>query len=484
MNVIGQGKAYCRQAQQIILNVWTYFTNSDTPNPVKATLEATCVKKDTFIKIRRHGVTEPKKPGPKRKPVQEAVDEFDRGAIRRIVQDFYVNKTWPTLSRIHERVKAELGFKGSVSTLRRILHHMGYKYGKRPTREIVKERSDIVAKRHNFLTSMKRLRETGRKIIYLDETWLNSNHSVGKCWLDEAGTGGLNVPTGKGRRLIILHAGSEDGFVRNGLLCFESKGKKLADYHDDMDGDCFTKWFNNQLLPNIPPNAIIVMDNAPYHSMIEEKTPTLSNGGRKLDMQNWLRAHDVHFDDKMIRAELNQLIQQNKSRFPVYTIDKLAAKHGHTVVRLPPYHCEFNAIELIWAQSKGGVAKHNNSFSLAQVKSLFEEELAKVTPMNWAKACDHVRRLEERVFQNEIQIDSTLSEEELSTFRFCPFEEDSSDSDSDSDEDANWPDDNDEQQLIWIPAPEISDESEMSMSDGDDDVPEFPLWQPTRQNEK
>jgi transposase len=40
-----------------------------------------------------------------------------------------------------------------------------------------------------------------------------------------------------------------------------------------------------------------------------------------------------------------------------YKLDAVALKMGHEVVRLPPYHCQYNPIELIWAQVKGEVAK-------------------------------------------------------------------------------------------------------------------------------
>lgn len=52
-------------------------------------------------------------------------------------------------------------------------------------------------------------------------------------------TGAVN-PTGKGKRLIVCHIGSEDGFVPDGLLCFEPK-KNNQDYHDEMNGNIFHK---------------------------------------------------------------------------------------------------------------------------------------------------------------------------------------------------------------------------------------------------
>ena len=88
--------------------------------------------------------------------------------------------------------------------------------------------------------------------------------------------GGFNVPTGKGNRIIILHAGSKHGFVPGAELVFQSKTKS-TDYHDEMNGEAFLDWFNTQLLPNIPANSCIVMDNAPYHSMRAEKIPTMKS---------------------------------------------------------------------------------------------------------------------------------------------------------------------------------------------------------------
>jgi transposase len=44
-----------------------------------------------------------------------------------------------------------------------------------------------------------------------------------------------------------------------------------------------------------------------------------------------------------------------------YIIDNLIRKAGHIPLRLPPYMCEFNAIELIWSQLKKIFSKHNLS---------------------------------------------------------------------------------------------------------------------------
>ena len=103
------------------------------------------------------------------------------------------------------------------------------------------EKPHVISNRFYFLRKTKELRNTGRPIIYLDETWLNINYSRNKICLCEKPDGSsgppLQVPLGKGQRFIILHAGSEKGLVNNALLLFKSRSTK--DYHEEMDGDRF-----------------------------------------------------------------------------------------------------------------------------------------------------------------------------------------------------------------------------------------------------
>ncbi|KAH9627806.1 hypothetical protein HF086_000191 [Spodoptera exigua] len=91
-------------------------------------------------------------------------------------------------------------------------------------------------------------------------------HTVKKTWVDkkvtssrqaflEGLTTGLKNPSGKGKRLIISHIGSEEGFLEEGLMIFEAK-KNCEDYHDEMNAVCFEKWFAG-VLPKLRPNSIV-----------------------------------------------------------------------------------------------------------------------------------------------------------------------------------------------------------------------------------
>lgn len=95
---------------------------------------------------------------------------------------------------------------------------------------------------------------------------------------------------------------------------------------------------------------MIVLDNAPYHSVRVEKVPTTAT--RKQDIIDWLHSKNIPTDDTMVKAELLHLVSLNKDEHQKYIIDELALKHNHMVLRTPPYHCELNPIELIWSQVK------------------------------------------------------------------------------------------------------------------------------------
>ena len=64
------------------------------------------------------------------------------------------------------------------------------------------------------------------------------------------------------------------------------------------------------------------------------------------------------------------------------------------MLRLAPYQCDLNPIELIWAQMKRSVRARNTNGPLAGVSSLVEEAVAGISASDWAKCCEHVIRLE------------------------------------------------------------------------------------------
>ncbi|CAC5386354.1 unnamed protein product [Mytilus coruscus] len=152
-------------------------------------------------------------------------------------------------------------------------------------------------------------------------------------------------------------------------LIFESKTNS-SDYHDEMNKEHFTEWFRDTLIPKLPPQSVIVMDNAPYHSHLDPDSRVPNTNSNKSEISAWLEKSNVHYDKKMKKTELLDLVKQKKPQ-PRYIIDDLASANGHEILRTPPYHCELNPIEMVWSYLKGYVARHNSSCKKKDITQLF-----------------------------------------------------------------------------------------------------------------
>lgn len=213
-----------------------------------------------------------------------------------------------------------------------------------------------------------------------------------KCWRS-LNIEGVTKDISKGKRYIIVHAGSEKGFVPNCLLIFTGRNK-LEDYHSEMNAHNFTKWVKEKLIPNLHEPSIIVMDNAPYHSIVTNKAPTSSS--RVDEIKLWLLKNNIDFDPTLRKPSLLSVVKRNKPR-PIYAIDELLGEYGHTVVRLPPYHCDLNPIELIWARVKQKVASEN--VGPRDVEQLAKKAFNSITPEIWKNCCHHVETLEKEYYE-------------------------------------------------------------------------------------
>jgi len=67
------------------------------------------------------------------------------------------------------------------------------------------------------------------------------------------------------------------------------------------------------------------------------------------------------YSSDMTKAELYDLIKMHKPQYKTFAIDRLLADHGHTVLRLPPYHTDLNPIEQIWVIVKTRIAVKNKA---------------------------------------------------------------------------------------------------------------------------
>lgn len=91
-----------------------------------------------------------------------------------------------------------------------------------------------------------------------------------------------------------------------------------------------------------------------------------------------------------MKAGLLNVVTKFKKSYGKVVIDEKASTAGHTVLRLPPYHCDLNHIEIIWSQMKGYDASNNKTFKIKEVKELSIEAISSVDRQLWEGCIKHV----------------------------------------------------------------------------------------------
>ena len=149
-------------------------------------------------------------------------------AIRRTIHDFYEKKEYPTLKKLLSVLREKGLFRGHRTTLWKLLRRIGFTYKKVQDKRYVYEQPRIIEWRHKYLRRMRKSRSENQPVVFLDETWVNAHDGRERTWIEvdqeTGGTkGGVRKPSGKGTRLIILHAGSCKGWINGAELVFQSK---------------------------------------------------------------------------------------------------------------------------------------------------------------------------------------------------------------------------------------------------------------------
>ena len=345
-------------------------------------------------------------PQPRGRP-SYAVDGSYQEVVRSYIRAANLEGTHITLETIRDfLLKHSPNISCHIMTLGRTLDRWGFEFGKGIRTQHLKEKDYIVAARQRYLRKMRNNRaaktgETLRPEVYLDESYVNKNHSNDFTWYYHEDGPWVQKPTGNGERFVIVNAMTKDGWVPEAKLVFKST-KKTGDYHGQMNAEIFQKWFKEKLLPNIPPKSLIVMDNAPYHvTLADYSAPTESCSKSKI--QRWLELNKISCDPHCLKAELVEIVKKLAPE-PTYVIDEMAEQHGHEVVRTPPYHPELQPIELCWGVLKNEVARHCD-FTMKSLEKQLESAFNKVTAETCRKIIKRVREVEDKFWNEEKKLE-------------------------------------------------------------------------------
>ena len=155
---------------------------------------------------------------------------------------------------------------------------------------------------------MQEYEKADKPIVYLDESGFAQSSPRTHGYSD------------KGKRCYGLHDWHAKGRVNAIGAIIRNSFIALSLFVGSINSDVFYAWLTQDLLPKIPSNAVIVMDNATFHK----------------------------------RADMLEAIKQ----------------HGATLEFLPPYSPDLNPIEKKWAQAKSIRRKLRCS-----IDELFEEHI-------------------------------------------------------------------------------------------------------------
>jgi hypothetical protein len=121
-----------------------------------------------------------------------------------------------------------------------------------------------------------------------------------------------------------------------------------------------------------------MLDNAAYHLV---NGPNVPKPGRmkKAELQQYLTENGVAWDAGdsavMLRSKVKEWINNNEPA----EIVRLAEEQGHQVLFTPPYHSDFQPIELVWALIKGNVGhQYNTNTTLDIVHNRLMDEFQKL----------------------------------------------------------------------------------------------------------
>lgn len=410
-----RGKPLTPEAKKIVVSVKQYFDRNKfqtSESSTKRTADALGIGQATVKRVMADYGRDPSlldEPAKIRGRPAHAVSASNQELVRTFIRSANKNGEYITLAAIRDFLQEESGDESfHRATLARTLNRWGFEFGQGTRSQHLKEKDHVIAARQRYIRKKRNNRAPGgdantiRPEVYLDESYVNKNHSNDFIWYSGEDGPWVQKPTGKGERLIIVNAITKSGWVPDAKLVFKST-TKTGDYHGQMNWELFEKWFTEMIIPNIPANSLIVMDNAPYHNILSEhSSPTPSCSKKKI--MDWLEQNKIYCRDDCLKPELVEIIKKIAPE-PIYAIDEIAKSFGHEVLRTPPYHPELQPIETCWGVVKNHIAR-NCDFTMKNLIKQLDNGFEKVTAETCSRIIAKIRKVEDEFWADDLKFDS------------------------------------------------------------------------------
>jgi transposase len=348
--------------------------------------------------------------------------------IHELVHSQKTEGTYVTSTVIRAELQQRLSIDVCRRTVRRWLCELGYRWrhkryvgGMKPQARAVRIRQFIM----EYAAALAEEAAGTAKIVYFDESYIHAHQASKKGWFQ------INdrdvIGDDKGKRIIILHAMTEDGLLAvpdavasNWLsesaltaeLVFDEvleDGQDDADYHNTMNGAKIIAWLRNRLFPTFEhlypgKKMYLVLDNATYHAPRDETWISTSKAQNKhnlahqlldLEVTELTTVDDSHrvvpahlFEAKRSEGgpskdDLLAAVRKFLAEHPDHNrtvIEQLMSDKGYSLIYTPPFCPEVQPIELLWAEVKRYVADRcHHKRSPEEARAQTEEGFAQVT---------------------------------------------------------------------------------------------------------
>ena len=366
----------------------------------------------TITKAVRHTGTVPVSPPPGNYHQPTTIPLAAEGRIRELVFEKHRQGTICHAKHVHALLKEACGLDVHERTIQRHLQRMGFCWLRTKNRpRSLREKAAVRQQRHDYLYELRRNRQRPpaerKQVIYLDESFLHHHHGGQYSWFSDHDF--VERMSGKGRRWCFIHAMQQAGLLAGTLLAFEAK-HGTGDYHAQFNWDRFQQWFTEQLLRNVPPRSLIILDRCPFHTV--GRDAVVPSQMKKGDLRQGLTERGIAWEEQWLRARLLEEMDKYRDKKPM--VERLAEDQGHQVLFLPVHHPELNPIELVWATVKHYCGTiFSNSTSFKEQRQHLEESFERdITPEYCTKVYEHVQHIEERYWTTDLLLDEDIELED------------------------------------------------------------------------
>ena len=230
-----------------------------------------------LVRRREVGTLAPKPHGGGPRP---ALSRRDQQRLQRLVQ----NQNDATLKQL----KQQGGFSCTLTTIWRTLRRFNLTYKKKSLHASERDDPKVQIKRRRYRRKVRRI--DAKRLIFLDETGVNTAMTPTHAWAPRGERATGSVPTSWGSTTVIAAVGL-DG-VKAPLV-----------FPGATDTTAFQNYVDQVLTPELGPGDVVVFDNLKPH-LARSVRASIKNAGAK-------------------------------------------------ILRLPPYSSDYNPIEELWSQFKG-----------------------------------------------------------------------------------------------------------------------------------